>query len=74
MCLELVHESRPPTPPCHKLSFILKEQVAEHMQGAASARSLWCETVKPVFIEDRVASLMEAIADAHASLLVHVVA
>ena len=70
MCLELVHESRPPTPPCHKLSFILKE----HVQGAASARSLWCETVKPVFIEDRVASLMEAIADAHASLLVHVVA
>jgi hypothetical protein len=32
---------------------------------AASARSLQGETVKPVLIEDRAASLMELIADAH---------
>jgi hypothetical protein len=39
----------------------------ELVHGAASARSLRSETLKPVFIKDRVASLIELIADAHLS-------
>jgi len=37
----------------------------ELVHGAASARSLRGETVKPVLIEDRVVSLMELISETH---------
>jgi hypothetical protein len=58
----LVRESRDPTP---SLPQALIHTSLEHVHGAASARSLRGETVKPVLIEDRAASLMELISDAH---------
>ena len=58
----LVRESRDPTP---SLPQALIHTSLELVHGAASARSLRGETVKPVLIEDRAVSLMELIADAH---------
>jgi hypothetical protein len=63
-CVELVRESRDPTPSLHQaLIHTSLNTSLELVQGEASARSLRGETVKPVFIEDRAASLMELIAD-----------
>ena len=60
-CVELVHESRDPTPSLQQALFHTSLPL---VHGAASARSLPGETSKPFFIKDRAALSMELIADA----------